>query len=87
MILRDYNHPSVIAWSLTNEPQISDKPECVDYYEKIVQLAHALDSTRPVVIVMGTNQGIDKPVQIANFFDLIGYVLLVSLLTSSSLSD
>ncbi|CAG2060467.1 unnamed protein product, partial [Timema podura] len=31
MILRDKNHPSVIMWSLANEPR-TDKPEAEDYF-------------------------------------------------------
>ncbi|KAI6204043.1 Beta-glucuronidase [Aphelenchoides besseyi] len=37
MIERDFNHPSVISWSLTNEPQVSDAVGCLDYFNFLVR--------------------------------------------------
>ncbi len=48
---RDYNHPSVIAWCLANEPH-SHEPESVPYFEQVFAAARQEDSTRPKMIVM-----------------------------------
>ena len=29
---RDRRHPSVVAWSLANEPNVNDSPACLDYF-------------------------------------------------------
>lgn len=50
MIARDKNHPSVIMWSLANEPH-STQPHARPIFERLVQEARKLDSTRPVTLV------------------------------------
>lgn len=45
LITRDKNHPSVIAWSLLNEPETTDEA-AVPYFEEIFALAHELDSQK-----------------------------------------
>jgi beta-glucuronidase len=50
MILRDKNHPSVILWSLANEPH-SAPPFARPFFEQLYQEAKALDPTRPVTLV------------------------------------
>jgi len=50
LILRDKNHPSVIAWSLANEPH-SGRKQARDFFRELVDLAKALDPTRPVTLV------------------------------------
>jgi beta-glucuronidase len=47
LVARDKNHPSVIAWSLANEPDSAD-PGARAYFEPIVAEARALDPTRPL---------------------------------------
>ena len=42
MITRDKNHPSVIAWSLLNEPETTNEA-AVPYFEEVFQLARQLD--------------------------------------------
>jgi beta-glucuronidase len=49
MIDRDKNHPSVIAWSLANEPH-SKRPEAKEFFRVLYELAREKDSTRPVTI-------------------------------------
>jgi len=46
LIARDKNHPSVIMWSVANEPD-SDVPEAVPFLKELADLAHGLDTTRP----------------------------------------
>lgn len=50
MIERDKNHPSVIMWSLANEPH-STQPHARPFFEELFQEARSLDSTRPVTVV------------------------------------
>jgi beta-glucuronidase len=50
LVLRDKNHPSVVAWSLANEPH-SRRPEARPFFENLIGLARELDSTRPVTLV------------------------------------
>ena len=50
LIERDKNHPSVIAWSLANEPR-SLRPAAVPFFRTLYDLARSLDDTRPVTIV------------------------------------
>jgi beta-glucuronidase len=47
MIARDRNHPSVIMWSVANEPD-SDVPQAVPFLKELADLCHKLDNTRPV---------------------------------------
>lgn len=59
LIARDKNHPSVIMWSVANEPGLGSplagglrNPQAVaagsGYFKNMVGLAHQLDATRPV---------------------------------------
>jgi beta-glucuronidase len=50
MIARDKNHPSVIAWSLANEPH-STRPDAVTFFSTLYDLAKELDASRPVTVV------------------------------------
>ncbi len=50
MISRDKNHPSVIAWSLANEPH-SARPAAKDFFRGLYELAKRLDPTRPATLV------------------------------------
>jgi beta-glucuronidase len=47
LIFRDGNHPSVIAWSLANEPDTSE-PAARGYFAPLVSAVRELDATRPV---------------------------------------
>lgn len=42
MIARDKNHPSVVAWSLLNEPETTNEA-AVPYFKKVFDLANKLD--------------------------------------------
>jgi len=55
LIDRDKNHPSVILWSLANEPR-SDHPAAKAFFRRLYDLAKSLDPTRPVSIV--SNKGV-----------------------------
>ena len=63
MIARDKNHPSVVMWSLANEPRLDgDQGDMAqsqlahDYFMPLYDLAHGLDpQNRPVTIVCCQN--------------------------------
>jgi beta-glucuronidase len=50
LIARDKNHPSVVLWSIANEPE-SDTPAARDYFEPLFAVARELDPSRPVGFV------------------------------------
>lgn len=50
LFARDKNHPSVVMWSLANEPYVST-PEAKHFFEEMAATARALDSTRPITYV------------------------------------
>ncbi len=55
LIARDRNHPSVIAWSIANEPGIWGEEEAVSpetdrYWNRIYSHVKRLDSSRPVTL-------------------------------------
>ena len=50
LIARDKNHPSVILWSLANEPH-SHGPAAKAFFRNLYDLAKTLDPTRPVTVV------------------------------------
>ncbi len=57
LIDRDKNHPSVIAWSLANEPH-SGRPGAKEFFRDLYDTAKALDPSRPVTVVsyVGVNE-------------------------------
>ncbi|MFD4421808.1 beta-glucuronidase [Agromyces sp. NPDC058484] len=69
LVARDKNHPSVVMWSIANEPD-SSVDEAREYFEPLAALTRELDPTRPVtfVNVMLATVGKDK---IADLFDVL----------------
>lgn len=57
LIQRDKNRPSVIAWSVANEPKSQDK-RADNYFKRIVSLAKSLDNSRP--ITAATHSDVEK---------------------------
>ncbi|MCD7817493.1 MAG: beta-glucuronidase [Lachnospiraceae bacterium] len=57
MIARDKNHPSVVMWSLANEPDLDNYPQdALDYFTPLYELAHRCDpQNRPVTVVCCQN--------------------------------
>lgn len=47
LVARDKNHPSVVIWSIANEPE-SDTTAARAYFEPLFALTRELDPTRPV---------------------------------------
>ena len=50
LIERDYNHPSVIMWSVANEPQ-SQTDGCEKYFKALIDVVKSMDKSRPVTLV------------------------------------
>lgn len=50
LIARDKNHPSVIMWSLANEPH-SGRPPAKAFFRNLYDLAKEIDSSRPITLV------------------------------------
>jgi hypothetical protein len=70
MIRQEYNHPSVIGWSVGNEiGYVKQNPKVMNYIKEATSMARKLDSTRLVEYVSNSaqNQKVD-PVQ---YVDLI----------------
>jgi beta-glucuronidase len=50
LIKRDKNHPSVVMWSIANEPA-GDEEGAYEYFKPLADLTKELDPTRPLTIV------------------------------------
>lgn len=53
LIHRDRNHPSVVMWSVANEPRTGELSADA-YFKEIVRYTKSLDSTRPVTAAIAT---------------------------------
>jgi beta-galactosidase len=75
MIRVHRNHPSIIAWSMSNEPFFSDRnvmPKVASLLKDLVALSHQLDPTRPAA-VGGAQRPIDDASRIDRIGDIAGY--------------
>ncbi|MBC8400364.1 MAG: beta-glucuronidase [Candidatus Marinimicrobia bacterium] len=66
LIMRDHNHPSVISWSVANEPGIWGEEEALsdsadEYWQEIFNHVHDLDPTRPTMLPLHAGMGLDDP--------------------------
>ncbi|XP_051981881.1 beta-glucuronidase [Xyrauchen texanus] len=59
LVRRDKNHPSVVMWSVANEPA-SEMPPAEFYFKELVSRTRFLDSTRPVTYITNSNYARDK---------------------------
>ena len=69
LIARDKNHPSVVLWSIANEPE-SVTPESRDYFEPLAAEARRLDPSRPVGFANVQGSPPDKDM-ITDLFDVV----------------
>jgi beta-galactosidase len=69
-VLRDRNHPSIIAWSLCNEQWIQGSPEAAAMIRAMRNRVREIDTTRPVTAAM--NGGFDNANGMASELDVIG---------------
>jgi len=67
MINRDRNHPSVLMWSLANEPGSSD-PTAAYYFSSLANFTRPIAAGRPITYVISAGYNSDQGIQ---FFDMI----------------
>lgn len=60
MVNKDYNHPSVIMYSIGNEVIETAQKKGVGYAENMVQLIKKLDSSRPITCGISITQNMDE---------------------------
>ncbi|XP_029925384.1 beta-glucuronidase [Myripristis murdjan] len=59
LVNRDKNHPSVVMWSVANEPA-AEMPPAGFYFKMLISHTKALDPTRPVTFITDSNYARDK---------------------------
>jgi beta-glucuronidase len=70
LIARDRNHPSVLMWSLANEPDSTD-PGARAYFEPLVEEARRLDPSRPLCFANAQlPEGLERDT-ISDLFDVL----------------
>lgn len=69
LIDRDKNHPSVVMWSIANEPDARE-PASRDYFLPLVEATKQRDPSRPVCCVNITKSSLDED-QISDLFDVL----------------
>lgn len=67
LLRRDKNRPSVVMWSVANEPS-SNLPVAESYFKTVIDYTKKHDPTRPVTFVTNQDSTVDKAVQ---FVDVI----------------
>lgn len=62
LVLQNYNHPCIVVWGLSNEITMSGAgdPKLIENHEKLNDICHRLDKTRPTVLAALTMCGIDE---------------------------
>uniref|UniRef100_A0AAR2L7P5 Beta-glucuronidase n=1 Tax=Pygocentrus nattereri TaxID=42514 RepID=A0AAR2L7P5_PYGNA len=58
LVRRDKNHPSVVMWSVANEPA-AEMPPAAFYFKQLVAHTKSLDRTRPVTFITDSNYARD----------------------------
>jgi beta-glucuronidase len=69
LIHRDRNHPSVVMWSIANEPR-TQETNADQYFSEITRYTKFLDGTRPVTAAIAVNYKSD---QAAQYLDIISF--------------
>ncbi|XP_056313201.1 beta-glucuronidase [Danio aesculapii] len=59
LVRRDKNHPSVVMWSVANEPA-SEMPPAGLYFKELISHTKSLDSSRPVTFITDSNYARDQ---------------------------
>lgn len=69
LISRDKNHPSVVMWSVANEPA-SNEDGAREYFEPLVELVREMDPTRPITYSLVMFATFEND-QIIDLFDVV----------------
>ncbi|XP_008547002.1 beta-glucuronidase isoform X1 [Microplitis demolitor] len=69
LIRRDKNRPSVIAWSIANEPR-TQLPDADEYFKEIARHTKTTDPTRPITAALARGVGEDRAGQ---YLDIISF--------------
>ena len=72
LITRDKNHPSVVAWSLANEPNINTEAG-ENFFESLASTARKLDNTRPITYVAHLEPENNRCIKFYDFIALNKY--------------
>ncbi|XP_033466357.1 beta-glucuronidase [Epinephelus lanceolatus] len=59
LVRRDKNHPSVVMWSVANEPA-AEMPPAEFYFKTLIKHTRDLDPTRPVTYITDSNYARDR---------------------------
>ncbi|KAB5522439.1 hypothetical protein PHYPO_G00159550 [Pangasianodon hypophthalmus] len=59
LVGRDKNHPSVVMWSVANEPA-AELPPAGFYFKQLITYTKSLDPTRPVTFITNSNYAKDQ---------------------------
>ncbi|KAK0094951.1 hypothetical protein PV326_009565 [Microctonus aethiopoides] len=69
LVRRDKNRPSVIMWSIANEPR-TQTPEADVYFKQIAFHTKTIDPTRPITAAIARGVGEDK---VAQYLDIVSF--------------
>lgn len=69
LIARDKNHPSVVMWSLANEPDAREAASR-DYFQPLAEAARKRDPSRPICCVNITKSSLHED-KISDLFDVL----------------
>lgn len=72
LVSRDFNHPSVVAWSLANESRTHTK-QAVAYFKPLIELTKELDPTRPVTVVLAGPMHDGEEEMVAPYCDFVAF--------------
>jgi len=70
LYFRDRNHPSVVMWSVANEPR-SFRPEAGPYFEAVTEHMRSLDTSRPLTLIL-YDHGLDVTDYAIQYVDIAG---------------
>ncbi|XP_037709618.1 beta-glucuronidase [Drosophila subpulchrella] len=69
LIHRDRNHPSVVAWSVANEPR-STKQGALKYFESLVNYTRSIAHGRPLTAAINASP---STCHLTQFLDIVGF--------------